>query len=127
MTQGMTSAISAKLNKIYKLKQELKALEDSLKPMVDDLKAIALNTPRDGAGNWVIENDTVRACVSTTIKVSDTAVDFLQGLGRDDLISVKPYVTRDALAQVMGEEEMTTQGLASYTYVMKVTEKKPVK
>ena len=124
MTEGMTSTLSAKLNKIFKMKQLLKQMEDELKPMIEEIKQIALQGARADDGNWHLENGVTRACVSTTIRVQESAVEYLQKMGRDDLISVKPYVKVDALAQVMGEEEMTTKGLATYTYALKVTEKK---
>ncbi|MEI6080100.1 MAG: hypothetical protein WCQ53_05665 [bacterium] len=124
MTEGMTSALSAKLNRIFKMKQEIKALEDELKPLVEEIKAIALQSPRGEDGLWRLENGTAKAQVSATVKVLDTAIEYLQGLGRGDLVSSKPYVKFDALAQVIGEEDMIKNSLASYAYVLRVTEKK---
>jgi hypothetical protein len=123
MTKGMTARISAKLNKIFKLKQEVKYLETELKPLVEEVKEIATSCPKNEKGLWVLENGIVRASVTSIIKVQNEATDYLQDIGRNDLISMRPFTTKDDLSKIMGIEEMLDKNLISYIYTLKVNQK----
>lgn len=120
----MDRSVSAKMNKVLEMKTLMKKMEDKLKPMIEELKEIVLaEGTRDDKGNWILENGKSKALVTTTLKVSDSAIPYLRDAGRADLIKVKEYTTADMLKQIMGEEDMTTNALASYTYSLRVTEK----
>lgn len=120
----MNRSTSAKMNKVLEMKTLIKKMEDKLKPMIEELKKIVLvEGTRDDKGNWILENGKSKALVTTTLKVSDSAVPYLKDACREDLIKVKEYTTVDMLKQIMGEEDMTTNALASYTYSLRVTEK----
>ncbi|MEI6079599.1 MAG: hypothetical protein WCQ53_03050 [bacterium] len=119
----MTSALSAKLNRIFKMKQEIRALEEELHPLIDEVKAVALKQARNEQGYWVLENGLTRAFVFPTMKVEEAAIGYMEEIQRNDLISVKPYVTRDALSQIMGESEMVQRGLVFLNYSLRVVPK----
>ena len=120
----MDRSVSAKMKVLIEMKTLMKKMEDKLKPMIEELKEIVLaEGTRDDKGNWILENGKSKALVTTTLKVSDSAIPYLRDAGRTDLIKVKEYTTADMLKQIMGEEDMTTNALASYTYSLRVTEK----
>lgn len=124
MTKGMTAQISAKMNKIFKLKQEVKYLETELKPLVEEIKEITIaNGFKNEKGVWVLENGIVKANVSSLIKVKEASVSYLQSIGRDDLIAMNPFTTREDLSKIMGEEEMLQKELISYIYTLRVNKK----
>lgn len=118
--------LSTKVNKAFKIKSLIKGLEAELKPLLDEIKDEVIHENRkDDKGNFVYESGSgIRTCITTTIKVSDLAVPYLKEKKRDDLIITKEYTTADKLGQVMGEEAMTREGLASYIYSVRLTEKK---
>jgi uncharacterized protein (DUF4415 family) len=120
----MDRSLSAKMNKVLEMKALIKQMEDKLKPMIEEVKsAVLAEGTKDDKGNWVLENGKTKALVTTSIRVDDVAVTYLKNAGRGDLVKVKEYTTADLLRQIMGEEEITREGLATYSYSLKVTEK----
>ncbi|MEI6093439.1 MAG: hypothetical protein WCQ47_07135 [bacterium] len=117
----LTGALCAKINRYYELKMEMKILEQSLAPLNVELKEIAKEGPKNEKGDWVIESNEVRVVVSDQIKVMDDAVSYLQTTGRDDLVSVKLFTRKEALFQVISEEEAHALELIDYITSLRPT------
>jgi hypothetical protein len=121
----MNKSISTKMNKIRELKEISKKIKKQIEPLIEEVKDYVLhNGEKDDNGNWVLVNGKNKALVTTTIKVdSKEACDYLRLAKRDDLIIIKESTTSNLLSQIMGEEDMTKNGLASYNYSLRVTPK----
>jgi hypothetical protein len=91
---------------------------------VEEIKEITIaNGFKNEKGVWVLENGIVKANVSSLIKVKEASVSYLQSIGRDDLIAMNPFTTREDLSKIMGEEEMLQKELISYIYTLRVNKK----
>jgi len=97
MTTNQMTELTERINLYYLLKMEMKILENQIHPLNLELKEAAKSFPREANGDWVIESDDVRICVSDTVKVSEEATSFLERLGRPEMVSSKPYVKKEDL------------------------------
>ena len=91
--------------------------------MKEEIKDVAQKEGvKDEKGNYVLENGVGRAVITTVIKIdNEHAVPYLKALNRTDLIKTVETTTAEQLKQIMGEEDIATNGLGSYTYACRLT------
>jgi len=121
MTMNEMAELKERINLYYRLKMEIKILETQISPLNQSLKEIAKGFPMEADGSWKIESNEVLLCVSDTVKVAEEAVNFLERLGRPEMVSSKPYVKKDDLFKVVGKDEAYDLSLIEYITVLRPT------
>ena len=119
----MSNETKKKVAKALEIQALIKPLEEKLKALKEEIKDVAQKEGvKDEKGNYVLENGVGRAVITTVIKIdNEHAVPYLKALNRTDLIKTVETTTAEQLKQIMGEEDIATNGLGSYTYACRLT------
>lgn len=122
----MSPETKKQVEEALKIQALIKPLEEKLKVLKESIKDAAQSEGvRDDKGNYILENGVGRACVTSVLKIQqETAVPYLKSIDRVDLVKVVETTTAEQLKQIMGEEDITSNGYGTYTFSCRLTPNK---